>query len=90
VREALLVDDSENILLAIAWVTNKGVRLFRLFPEVTFWDTQQKTNRERRARVSLLAAKIQRTDASLTCGHLCPANVAGCLIGCTVRPCLCC
>jgi hypothetical protein len=48
VREALLVDDSENILLAIAWVTNEGVRLFRLFPEVTFWDTQQKTNRERR------------------------------------------
>jgi hypothetical protein len=48
VREALLVDDSENILLAIAWVTNKGVRLFRLFPKVTFWDTQQKANRERR------------------------------------------
>jgi hypothetical protein len=48
VREALLVDYSENILLAIAWVTNEGVGLFRLFPEVTFWDTQQKTNRERR------------------------------------------
>jgi hypothetical protein len=48
VREALLVDDSENILLAIAWVTNEGVRLFRLFPKVTFWDTQQMTNQERR------------------------------------------
>jgi hypothetical protein len=48
VREALLVDNSENILLAIAWITNKDMRLFHLFPEVTFWDTQQKTNRERR------------------------------------------
>jgi hypothetical protein len=48
VREALLVDNSENILLTITWVTNKGVCLFRLFPEVTFWDTQQKTNREKR------------------------------------------
>ncbi len=48
VREALLVDNSEDILLAIAWVTNEGVRLFRLFPEVTFWDTQEKTNGERR------------------------------------------
>ncbi len=48
VREALRVDDSENILLAIPWVTNESVRLFRLFPEVTFFDTQQKTNRERR------------------------------------------
>jgi hypothetical protein len=48
VTDALRVDHSENILLSIAWVTNKGVRFFRLFPELTFWDTQQKTNRERR------------------------------------------
>jgi hypothetical protein len=48
VRDTLLrVDDSENILLAITWVTSKSVRLFRLFLEVTFWDTQQKRNRER-------------------------------------------
>jgi hypothetical protein len=50
VIEALQVKDSENILLTIAWVTNERVRLFQIFPEVTFWDTQQKTNRERRPR----------------------------------------
>jgi hypothetical protein len=48
VREALRVEDGERVLLAVAWVCDAECRLFRLFPEVTFWDSAQKTNREKR------------------------------------------
>jgi hypothetical protein len=47
-REALQVKDSDQIHLAVAWVCDEEKRLFMLFPEVTFWDTTQKTNREKR------------------------------------------
>jgi hypothetical protein len=36
--------DSEQVLLAVAWVSDAERHLFQLFPEVMFWDTAQKTN----------------------------------------------
>jgi hypothetical protein len=48
VRDALKVDDGERVLLAVAWVSDNKRRLFELFPEVTFWDSAQKTNCEKR------------------------------------------
>jgi hypothetical protein len=48
VREALKVDDSENILLAVAWVSDEEARYFHMFPEVSFADTAQKVNLEKR------------------------------------------
>jgi hypothetical protein len=47
-REAMKLTDSGQVLLAVAWVSDADRRLFHLFPEVTFWDTAQKTNREKR------------------------------------------
>jgi hypothetical protein len=44
----LKVDDGERVLLAVAWVSEDERRLFELFPEVTFWDSAQKTNCEKR------------------------------------------
>jgi hypothetical protein len=58
-REALRVKNSDQILLAVAWVCDEEKRLFMLFPEVTFWDTAQKTNREKRP-IFLAAGKDSR------------------------------
>jgi hypothetical protein len=44
VPEALKVDDGEQVLCAVAWVSGDERRLFQFFPEVTFWDSAQKTN----------------------------------------------
>jgi hypothetical protein len=46
-REALGVKDSEQVLLAVVFVCDDERRLFECFPEVTFWDTALKTNREK-------------------------------------------
>jgi hypothetical protein len=39
--------DSDQVLLLFAWVSDAEQHLFQLFPEVKFWDTAQKTNREK-------------------------------------------
>jgi hypothetical protein len=46
-REALQVKDSEQVLLAVAFVCDDKCRRFECFPEVTFWDKALKTNREK-------------------------------------------
>jgi hypothetical protein len=46
-REALQVKDSEQVLLAVAFVCDDKCRLFECFPEVTFWDMALKTNHEK-------------------------------------------
>jgi hypothetical protein len=47
-REALMVKDSKQLLLDVAFVCDDEQRIFECFPEVTFWDTALKTNREKR------------------------------------------
>jgi hypothetical protein len=83
-REAMKLTDFEQVLLAVAWVSEAEHRLFQLFPEVTFWDTAQKT---KRGLCFLPAAKMQTTVASRTFGHLCQANQCGSLPGFMARPC---
>ncbi len=84
-REAMKLADSEQVLLAVAWVSDAERHLFQLFPEVTFWDTAQKTNRENLC--FLPVARTETTVVSRTCVHLCPVNPCGFSLGYTARQC---
>jgi hypothetical protein len=46
--ESLLVSDSSEVLLAVAWVTDDGRQLHTLFPEWCAGDVVMKTNSEKR------------------------------------------
>jgi hypothetical protein len=47
-REVMKVTYLEQVLLTVAWVSDAERCLFQLSPKVTFWDTAQKTNCEKR------------------------------------------
>jgi hypothetical protein len=87
VREALRVEDGERVLLAVAWVCDDERRLFHLFPEVTFWDSAQKTNREKRPLFLLRVQRILNITALRTSTRLCLLNASGCLSGCKQKRC---
>jgi hypothetical protein len=89
VQEALRVNDEDQIILAVAWVCDDEHCLFQLFPEVNFWDTAQKTNREKRPLFLAWAKDSEglRVVALRTYVLSCPLSASGYSSGCTPRIC---
>jgi hypothetical protein len=76
--------DSEQVLLAVPWVSDAERHFFQLFPEVMLWDTTQK---KREKRLLFLACGKDGNNSSFKYlpGHLCQVNPSGFSISCMAR-----
>lgn len=51
IRSSMKINDSQDVLLAFAWVTGEELELVRKFPELFMIDVTEKTNKEKRGLV---------------------------------------
>ena len=72
VRRSLKVGDGNEILLAVAWITDQERRLVTLYPEVLASDVTEQTNKEKRSLL-VVAGLTANMESFTVCRALLPS-----------------